>query len=136
MLTAKMKKFCIEYLKDLNATQAAIRAGYSENTAANIGWENLRKPEIKEHLDIQLNDLMNESKTMLKAKLVDKLKDVVFSEQGIDVRVNGEGIPVEVRLTDKIKAMDLLGKYLAIWTEKHEHSGSVNITFDNQDEDL
>ena len=45
-LTAKQQRFVEEYLIDLNATQAAIRAGYSEKTAYSIGEENLRKPEI------------------------------------------------------------------------------------------
>lgn len=45
-LTAKEQRFVAEYLIDLNATQAAIRAGYSERTAASIGSENLRKPHV------------------------------------------------------------------------------------------
>jgi phage terminase small subunit len=45
-LTPKQQRFVLEYLKDLNATQAAIRAGYSGKTAAAIGAENLTKPEI------------------------------------------------------------------------------------------
>lgn len=49
-LTAKQEKFCIEYLKDLNATQAAIRAGYSEKTAAVIGAQNLIKLNIQEFI--------------------------------------------------------------------------------------
>ena len=47
-LTKKQIRFVQEYLIDLNATQAAIRAGYSENTAGSIGFENLRKPDIAE----------------------------------------------------------------------------------------
>ncbi len=46
-LTAKQQRFVDEYLIDLNATQAAIRAGYSEKTAFSIGTENLRKPLIQ-----------------------------------------------------------------------------------------
>jgi phage terminase small subunit len=46
MLTDKQKRFVEEYLVDLNATQAAIRAGYSADTAYSIGHENLKKPEI------------------------------------------------------------------------------------------
>lgn len=46
-LTEKQKAFVREYLIDLNATQAAIRAGYSETTAGSIGHENLKKPEIQ-----------------------------------------------------------------------------------------
>ena len=50
-LTAKQMRFVREYLVDLNATQAAVRAGYSEDTAAQIGYENLQKPEIKKAID-------------------------------------------------------------------------------------
>ena len=46
-LTAKQSRFVEEYLIDLNATQAAIRAGYSKNTARQTGSENLTKPEIQ-----------------------------------------------------------------------------------------
>lgn len=49
-MTEKQRLFCKEYMIDLNATQAAIRAGYSVDTAYAIGWENLRKPEIKEEI--------------------------------------------------------------------------------------
>ena len=45
-LTAKQQRFIQEYLIDLNATRAAIRAGYSEKTATEIGYENLRKPHV------------------------------------------------------------------------------------------
>lgn len=56
-LTAKQKRFIDEYLKDFNATQAAIRAGYSENAAYNIGWENVRKREIREVIDKHIEAL-------------------------------------------------------------------------------
>lgn len=49
-MTHKQIAFCNEYLIDLNATQAAIRAGYSQNTAAEIGHENLRKPHIEKYI--------------------------------------------------------------------------------------
>jgi phage terminase small subunit len=50
-LTDKEQSFCEQYIVDLNATQAAIRAGYSENSAAAIGYENLRKPHIQAEID-------------------------------------------------------------------------------------
>ncbi|MBF7694036.1 terminase small subunit [Acinetobacter pollinis] len=50
-LTPKQQRFVDEYLIDLNATQAAIRAGYSEKTAKDIGCENLAKPNIKEAIE-------------------------------------------------------------------------------------
>lgn len=49
-LTAKQEAFCQEYLVDLNATQAAIRAGYSQRQAGGIGYENLKKPQIAERI--------------------------------------------------------------------------------------
>ena len=60
-VTDKQKRFCDEYLIDLNATQAAIRAGYSKKTAYSIGVENLKKPEIKSYIDEQLKKMQDES---------------------------------------------------------------------------
>ena len=53
-LTERQKRFCDEYLIDLNATQAAIRAGYSEKTAQNIWKENLTKPYIKKRIEARI----------------------------------------------------------------------------------
>lgn len=50
-LTAKQELFCFEYIKDFNATAAAVRSGYSEKTSYNIGWENVRKREIQSKID-------------------------------------------------------------------------------------
>lgn len=51
-LTAKQEMFCREYLVDLNATQAAIRAGYSEASAKQAGYENMTKPDLQERISI------------------------------------------------------------------------------------
>jgi len=56
-LTAKQERFCYEYCIDFNATQAAIRAGYSEKTAYSIGVENLKKPEIENRISELQTDL-------------------------------------------------------------------------------
>lgn len=66
-MTDKQKRFCDEYTKDCNATQAAIRSGYSEQTAYSIGWENLRKPEIKAFINERLNELSLSSEETLKS---------------------------------------------------------------------
>ncbi|MEQ5179127.1 terminase small subunit [Proteus genomosp. 6] len=55
-LTDKQEMFCREYLVDLNATQAAIRAGYSEKTARSVGNENLTKPDIEKRIQELMND--------------------------------------------------------------------------------
>lgn len=67
-LTAKQQRFCEEYIVDLNATQAAIRAGYSPNTASETGYENLRKPQIAEHIQ-ELMDKRSE-RTEITADMV------------------------------------------------------------------
>ena len=54
-LTAKQEAFCREYLIDLNGTQAAIRAGYSEKSAPSIGEENLNRPEIMERIQANID---------------------------------------------------------------------------------
>ena len=53
-MTEKQKRFCDEYLACLNAKQAAIKAGYSKKTAAQMGQENLNKPYLREYIDEQL----------------------------------------------------------------------------------
>lgn len=55
-LTVKQSRFCEEYLVSFNATQAAIKAGYSKASAAEIGSENLRKPNIRQKIDIKLKE--------------------------------------------------------------------------------
>lgn len=54
-MTTKQRRFIEEYLKDFNATQAAIRAGYSEKTAGQIGYENLKKPEISDAIQERID---------------------------------------------------------------------------------
>ena len=61
-LTAKQQRFCDEYLVDLNATQAAVRAGYSKKTASVIGAENLAKPNIKEYLSSCMKERSEQTK--------------------------------------------------------------------------
>ncbi len=56
-LTDKQEQFCLEYVKDFNATAAAKRAGYSEKTAYSIGSELLRKPELKSKISQMMKDL-------------------------------------------------------------------------------
>ena len=77
-LTKKQKKFCDEYLIDLNATQAAIRAGYSEKTARFIGAENLTKPNIQEYIQQRMNE--REKRTEITQDMVlRELAKIAFS---------------------------------------------------------
>lgn len=67
-LTAKQRAFVREYLVDLNATQAAIRAGYSEDTAYAIGAENLRKPQLASAIDAAMK--LRSERTQITADMV------------------------------------------------------------------
>jgi phage terminase small subunit len=71
-LTPKQAKFCEEYLIDLNATQAAIRAGYSAKTAEKIAHENQRKPEIQARVE-ELRQLQQERTQVTADRVVEKL---------------------------------------------------------------
>lgn len=77
-LTAKQEKFCQEYLIDLNATQAAIRAGYSVDTAKSIGCENLTKPDIQLKIS-ELRKELNDLNGNLAQQVIDELKKIGFS---------------------------------------------------------
>ena len=61
-LTVKQEKFCYEYCQDYNATQAAVRAGYSKKTAYQIGHDNLKKVEIKKKILSVRKELIEEAK--------------------------------------------------------------------------
>ena len=75
-LTGKQQLFVRQYLVDLNATQAAIRAGYSENCASEIGYENLRKPHIAAAIDSAFVELGG----ITRSRIVDELGAIAFSD--------------------------------------------------------
>lgn len=125
-LTAKQKRFCDEYLIDLNATQAAIRAGYSEKTARAIGNENLTKPDIKEYIENRMaekeKELIADQDEVLKY-LTSVLRGKSKSTE-IVVEGTGDGcseartILKEPSEKDRLKAAELLGKRYGIYTDK------------------
>ena len=103
-LTDKQKIFVYEYLVDYNATQAAIRAGYSKDTAGAIGAENLKKPQIQQFLEKYQKD--RSEKCGIKFNMIiDELRKIGFAD--ID--------PESVRPTDKIKALETMSKLLGFF---------------------
>ena len=93
-LTPKQEKFCIEYLKDFNATQAAIRAGYSEKTAAVIGAENLIKPNILEFIQsIRERDANNAEIT--RQKVINEYSKLAFFDIRKIFTVDGGLMPIK-----------------------------------------
>uniref|UniRef100_UPI003FEE3DAB terminase small subunit n=1 Tax=Lachnospira eligens TaxID=39485 RepID=UPI003FEE3DAB len=94
-LTPKQKKFSDEYLIDLNATQAAIRAGYSEKTAYSIGIENLRKPEIKKYIEKRQKEL-SRSTDITQERVIKELALIAFSNATDYARVVEKKMKIEV----------------------------------------
>lgn len=135
-MTEKQKRFADEYLKDLNATQAAIRAGYSKKTAYSIGFEILKKPEIKSYIERQLDKVHEE--TIADAKeVMGYLTSVMRGRSEADVVVvegTGDGYS-EAKLIKKppdekerLKAAELLGKRYGLFTERMQVEGNTAVT--------
>lgn len=102
-MTDKQKKFCDEYLIDLNATQAAMRAGYSKKTAYSIGDENLRKPELQEYIQKRQKE-GQERAEITRGDIIDQLKSIGFVDLDVD----------NIKATDKIKALELMARMLGL----------------------
>lgn len=144
-LTAKQKRFCDEYLIDLNATQAAIRAGYSKRSARQIADKNMSKADIKAYIDAR----MAEKESQLIADQDEVLKyltSVLRGEsQSTEIVVEGVGegcsearaIEKAPSEKDRLKAAELLGKRYGIYTEKVESNVDMdlNISIDYGDGD-
>lgn len=131
-LTDKQEQFCQEYLIDLNATQAAIRAGYSEKTANEQGAQNLAKlsiqARIKELQDARQQRVQIDQDYVLKTivETVERCKQaepVMIKEDGEWVE-SGE---YKFDATNVLKGAELLGKHLAMWTDKTKIEGDLNI---------
>ncbi|MDR2820948.1 MAG: terminase small subunit [Desulfovibrio sp.] len=153
-LTAKQRMFVAEYLVDLNATQAAIRAGYSVKTAYHIGAELLQKTTVSEALQAAL--MKRERKTEITAEKVllqyarFAFSDVrqLFSDNGMlkpmsewpddaaaavagveTVELGGDlpGVVRKVKLVDKRASLADVAKHLGMFTEQQEVNGTLVI---------
>ena len=151
-MTKKQKVFCEEYLKDLNATQAAIRAGYSPKSAGTIGNENMQKLQIRACIDKALAERskrtgVNVDRVVLElARMAfvnpadvinfdgatieeDASRDDTAAIHSVKVKripsEHGEILEREIRLVDKNKPLELLGKHLGMYTDKLNISGDM-----------
>ena len=120
-LTAKQQRFCDEYLIDLNATQAAIRAGYSKKTAYAIGNENLNKLEIKAHIEKRMAEKeaaliadQNEVLKYLTAVLRGESMASVLARDELGADRVIEKAPDE---KERLKAAELLGKRYGLYKD-------------------
>jgi len=122
-LTDKQERFCNEYVVDFNGTQAVIRAGYKEQSAAEIASENLRKPQIK----ARIKELSKEYISQLegrKLRIIKELEGIAFGDGNIKTDNEGNVTGKDVR--DKLKALELLGKTIAMFTDKMDIKGDIS----------
>ena len=160
-LTEKQQLFVDEYLIDLNATQAAIRAGYSVKTAKDIGCQNLAKLNIQQAISEKMAERskrtgVNQDRIVLElakiafvnaADVIDSddatIKEGATSDdtaaiQSVKVKViptkEGEGVEREIRLNDKLKALELLGKHLGMWNDKLDVNLNVPVVISGEDD--
>ncbi|MFR4979128.1 MAG: terminase small subunit [Butyricicoccus sp.] len=160
-LTKKQQRFVDEYLIDLNATQAAIRAGYSPDTAQQMGSENLSKPVIRNAIDkaiaersrrtgINQDRVINEIAKVAflnPADVIDLNEAAVRDDADRDdtaciASVKVKTIPTdegmiserEVKTYDKLKALELLGKHLGMFTDRVKMEGAVPIVITGEDQ--
>lgn len=109
-LTPKQAMFCREYLIDLNGTQAAIRAGYSPKTAQEQSARLLSNVIIQEYVQL----LMEERSERVNITAEDVLGDILETRKA----AADEG-----KHSDRLKANELLGKHLKLFTDKTELTG-------------
>ena len=140
-LTKKQQRFCDEYLISFNATQAAIKAGYSEKTAYSQGQRMLKKVEVKSYLDEQIERIHSE-KTADAKEVMEYLTAVMRGEYTEQVlMLNGDGFQkitnIDVSAKDRLKAAELLGKAHMMFTDKvqQEVDMDLNITVDYGDDE-
>ena len=137
-LTEKQKAFADYYIESLNATQSEIRAGYSIECARSIGYENLTKPHIKSYIDERLELLdrvriMNINEALI--RLSEKARGESYEEL-VAVTQLGEVVKAQKKISEKdqLRALELLGKYHKLFTDKVEANVSQLVIFEGENE--
>ena len=166
-LTAKQQRFCDEYLIDLNATQAAIRAGYKASKKSTFevrGYQLLQKPSVREEIERKMAERSKRT-GISQDRVIQELARIAFLNpqklidpddvsvrpdateddlaciQSVKVKtMNGDkgySEEREIRLNDKMKALELLGKHLGMFKDKVEMDADLelNISIDYGDEE-
>ena len=134
-LTRKQQRFADEYLVDANATQAAIRAGYSEKTAYSQGQRLLKNVEVKKYIEEQLERIHNE-KIADAQEVMMYLTSVLRGESQSEIVVvegTGDGYSDARRMMklpderERLKAAELIGKRYGMFTDKVNVEGAVPV---------
>lgn len=111
-LTLKQKAFADYYIETGNATEAAVRAGYSKKTAKVIGSENLTKPAIKDYIQERLK-MIEDSRIADGDEVLRYLTSVMRGEEK-------DAFGLDAGISDRTRAAELLGKRYRLFTERVE----------------
>lgn len=141
-MTSKQKRFCDEYLIDCNATQAAIRAGYSPKVARVTAAKMLTNANIKSYIDEQLEQIHSE-KSADAREVLEYLTSVMRGESEAEIVVvegMGDGVSMAQKITknpdekERLKAAELLGKYHRLFADKVDLNGAATVVIKGESE--
>lgn len=137
-MTPKQQRFCDEYLISGNATDAAIKAGYSPKTAKQMGCENLSKPDLRAYIDEQL-DKLHSAKIANADEVLQYLTSMMRGEHTEQVlKLDGDGVQtitnMDVSAKERLKAAELLGKRFGLFTDKVGLEGIVPVVIMGDDQ--
>lgn len=143
-MTPKQKRFCVEYLVDLNGTQAAIRAGYSKKTANRIASQLLSKLDIKSYIaeirEREFEDTIataKEAEAFLANAMRGDIDEEVIVTEGI-----GDGVSLarivnkQISAKDRLKAAELIGKRNSLFTDKVDVDATIRPVVIGGEDDL
>jgi len=137
-MTEKQRRFADYYIETGNATESAIRAGYSKKTAKEMGHENLTKPHLREYIDKRLEE-MAEKRIMNAEEAMQLLTAIARNEEKEEVVLFGEGGSIieekGISAKDRLKAIELIGKRFAMWTEKQQVENITPVFVEDVPED-
>lgn len=129
-LTEKQKRFADHYIETGNAAESAVRAGYSEKTAAEMGYENLNKPHLRQYINIRLEE-MNAERIMKADEVMTLLTSIARNEEQEDVVLFGDsGAEIAQKgmsAKDRLKALELIGKRYTLFTDKTQLEGNIGV---------
>ena len=135
-LTLKQKKFADEYIISGNATQSAIKAGYTKKYANTNANKLLHNTTIKTYIDERLAKFDSE-KIADQKEVLEYLTSVMRGEHTEQTLISRgaewgqEKTNIDVGAKDRIKAAELLGKRYSMWTDKVDMSGNVELIFED-----
>lgn len=146
-LTPKQKRFVEEYLIDLNATQAAIRAGYSEKSAYSIGNENMSKPVVAEAIETEMSKraeiaevsaqwVLDQAVRLYRRCMQDAVP--LLDRNGNQIRDRDGKALYAFDSKGAVAALGMVGKHVNVqaFRDQVAHSGGVTLTVTQEDAEL